>query len=586
MADKKITQLNPLLEPGVESNDVAAVANVSADQTEDHRRDFVQAGIRLMDTGTIDGDKIEDEGITNDKIAPGAVTGGPGGSIATDTITATNIAPNAIGASSELANSSVDVNALQNNSVQGVKMSPTAWNRGLDREDGSFQVGITNEITPGSFAGITYTAQGLISAVDASGDVPRESLPIATDTELGAVFVPTTSGLVVLPTGELDIATTVTAATHTKITYDEHGLVTAGEDLDPLDLPIATTTTVGAVSVPATDADGATPLDIDGAGQIEHAESGVTPDTYPKVIVDKYGHVTGGTDLAASDIPEISAELITSGTFPTTSGTPEQGFLNEVYTPAIADQSISRRHFSDISIAYIQENLPTSSAANGTDATVFRGCIWLRPSTGQLYMFDGNSWQIVAGGQLAKENLRFCGTYNATSNKIVALTDEGVSELLADGSAAFNVGSSLPSCEDGLSGTYFLIDTGGSGLTVTDVIGTSFAAGDIVLGISQASGWAKVAGIGGGGGGGGGSGFWSRTGAAPNALLTPTQAADNLNLQGGDFLALPHSTTTSTPVGGEGSLRWNSPANTLEVYSGSAWEVTLTNNSVIDCGTY
>ena len=42
-------------------------------------------------------------------------------------------------------------------------------------------------------------------------------------------------------------------------------------------------------------------------------------------------------------------------------------------------------------------------------------------------MFDGNSWQIVAGGQLAKENLRFCGTYNATTNQIVALTDEGVS---------------------------------------------------------------------------------------------------------------------------------------------------------------
>ena len=157
-------------------------------------------------------------------------------------------------------------------------------------------------------------------------------------------------------------------------------------------------------------------MDIDGAGQIEHAESGVTPDTYPKVIVDKYGHITGGTDLAASDIPEISAELITS-TFPTTSGTPEQGFLNEVYTPAIADQSISRRHFSDISIAYIQEN-PNVFCSNGTDATVFRGCIWLRPSTGQLYMFDGNSWQIVAGGQLAKD-LRFCGTCNATQTKLL-----------------------------------------------------------------------------------------------------------------------------------------------------------------------
>ena len=582
MADKKITQLNELTEPGVSSADVAPVADVSANETRKVTvPNFVEAGIRLMPSGSIDGVKLEDQSVDTDQIALQAITANR---IANDAVTQAKLAVDSVGAD-QLQNSAVDTAALQNNSVQGIKLSPTSINRGLDRDDG-FQVGITNEITPGSFAGITYTAQGLISAVDPSGDVPRESLPIATDTELGAVFVPTTSGLVVLPTGELDIATTVTAATHTKITYDEHGLVTAGEDLDPLDLPIATTTTVGAVSVPATDADGATPLDIDGAGRIEHAESGVTPDTYPKVIVDKYGHVTGGTDLAASDIPEISAELITSGTFPTTSGTPEQGFINEKYTPAIADQSISRRHFSDISIAYIQESLPTSSAAGGTDATVFRGCIWLRPSTGQLYMFDGNSWQIVAGGQLAKENLRFCGTYNATTNQIVALTDEGVSELLADGSAAFNVGSSLPSCEDGLSGTYFLIDTAGSNLTVTDVIGTSFAAGDIVVGISQTSGWAKVEGIGGGGGGGGGGGFWERTGAAPNALLTPTQAADNLNLQGGDFLALPHSTTTSTPVGGEGSLRWNSPANTLEVYSGSEWEVILTSNSVIDCGTY
>ena len=49
-------------------------------------------------------------------------------------------------------------------------------------------------------------------------------------------------------------------------------------------------------------------------------------------------------------------------------------------------------------------------------------------------MFDGNSWKIVAGGQLAQENLRFMGTFNAATNQIVALTDEGVSEQKQDGS--------------------------------------------------------------------------------------------------------------------------------------------------------
>ena len=111
-----------------------------------------------------------------------------------------------------------------------------------------------------------------------------------------------------LPTGALDIATTPSPPQRraTKITYDDHGLVTESEGIVPADLPIATTTTVGAVSVPATDDDGATPLDIDGAtADLTHAESGVTAGTYEKVTVNKYGHVTGGTDLVADDIPDL-----------------------------------------------------------------------------------------------------------------------------------------------------------------------------------------------------------------------------------------------------------------------------------------
>ena len=72
-------------------------------------------------------------------------------------------------------------------------------------------------------------------------------------------------------------------------------------------------------------------------------------------------------------------------------------------------------------------------------------------------MFNGNSWRIVAGGQLTQENLRFMGTYNADTNVIVTLTDEGVAQQLA-GSPAFTVGSPVPACDDELSGCYFLID--------------------------------------------------------------------------------------------------------------------------------
>ena len=59
-------------------------------------------------------------------------------------------------------------------------------------------------------------------------------------------------------------------------------------------------------------------------------------------------------------------------------------------------------------------------------------------------MFNGNAWHIVAGGRLTQENLRFCGTYNATTNQVVTLTDEGAAEQNEDGAIAFTVGQPVP----------------------------------------------------------------------------------------------------------------------------------------------
>lgn len=570
MADKKITELNQLAQANVNAADMAAVADISANETRKVSvPDLAQAGIRLMPADSIPGAKLEDDAITSDKIADNAVTTDKiaDGAVTTDKI------PNDAVTTAKIDDDAITSAKIADGEIKLADLDAANYGRGLDKS--SSNVGITNSITGGTFAGITFTDQGLISAVDpdGTGDVPRADLPIATATDVGVSSIPTTGGLTITGTGELSIDNTVTGAQHTKITYDEHGLVTAGENIGPADLPIATNTTVGAVQVPATDDDGDTALDIAADGDLTHATSGITEGTYEKVTVNKYGHVTAGTDLVAADIPNLDASKITSGTLGVSSNTPDLGISPQEYVTSIPPSGISRRHFSNTSISYIQEAQPTSTATAGTDQTVFRGCLWFKESTGQLYMFNGNGWHIVAGGQLTQENLRFCGTYNAETNAIVSLTDEGTAEQLQNGDIAFTVGDSVPNCDDKISGCYFLVETAGSNLAVNDVAGNDFTVGDLLLAISQASGWVQVEGSFSGGGGGGG--FWQRSGAAPDATLTPINAADNLELSGGDWLKLPRDSDLGGPPGApaetEGAVRWNNINNYIEVWTGTEW---------------
>ena len=570
MADKKITELNQLAQADVNAADVAPVADISANETRKVTvPDLVQAGIRLMPDESIPGAKLEDDAITSDKIADGAVTTDD---IADGAVTTDKLADDAV-TTDKIEDGAVTSEKIGDGEVKLADLDSANYGRGLDKN--ADNVGITNSITAGTYIGITYDEQGLITGVDpdGTGDIPRTDLPIATTTEVGAVSVPDDGGLNVTAAGAISIDNTVTAATNYKITYNEFGLVTGSDAIQPADLPKATTTTLGAVIVPDTDSDGdATPLNIDGDGKIEHDESGVTAGTYTKVGVDKFGHVTTGATLTASDIPDLNADQITSGTLPTAAATAEQGFDKEVYTTAIVDEGISRRHFNDISTAYIQENQPTSVSVAGTDATVFRGCLWFKESTGQLYMYNGNAWHIVAGGQLTQENLRFMGTYNAQTNQIVSLTDEGAAEQKGDGTLAFTAGQPVPSCDDDLSGCYFLIETAGSALTVNDVAGTAFTVGDLLLGISAAVGWVQVAGS--FGAGGGGDSLWERAGSSPTAELTPKNAADNLDLQGGDWLALPHGNgTTAAPSSGHvGTVRYDAVEKEIEIWDGTEWQ--------------
>ena len=83
---------------------------------------------------------------------------------------------------------------------------------------------------------VTYTANGLITGGAAIG---AGDLPVAASGTVGAVKTGTagTTGIAVSGAGEISINNSVTGATKAKVTYDAHGLITAGADLADSDLP-------------------------------------------------------------------------------------------------------------------------------------------------------------------------------------------------------------------------------------------------------------------------------------------------------------------------------------------------------------
>ena len=156
-------------------------------------------------------------------------------------------------------------------------------------------------------------------------------LPIATVSVAGAMLPGT--GLSVTGGGVVNHTNSVTAGTTSGVTFDAQGHITATTALVGGDLPVATSGVKGAVR-PGTGltVDGSGILDISAAtnialggviagsdfgistGTISLAtQGGLTAGTYTKATFNSKGIATGGTALVAGDIPNLAASQITSG---------------------------------------------------------------------------------------------------------------------------------------------------------------------------------------------------------------------------------------------------------------------------------
>jgi hypothetical protein len=443
MADLRVSELPALAGSDLAAADVLPVADLSASETRKlTAKELIQNGVALIDNGSL-----------------------PGGKITSGSITAVQIGTNAVGAS-ELADGAVDTAAildlavtnskiapgvdgakLTDDTVTAAKISAASLDRGLDKAGG--KIGHANTITAGARSGISFDAHGHITATAA---LSAADLPIATETAVGGVNVPPTGGLTVSPTGALTHGNTVTAGSISGISFDAQGHVTAAVPLVAADLPIATGTSLGAVSVPGPG------LVIQAGGALQHVTSGVAAGTYPKVTVDVRGHVTSGTVLTAADIPNLDASKVNTGTFD---------------AARLADRSITQDKLSNFAISFIQEAEPASVDL------YHNGMLWYQESTAQLHMWNGNSWMSVGSlGRLGTENMRFCGTFDAATGDILDVTQFGTAGAFAPGP--------IPAAIDKNTGAYFVCKVAGT------YNGELYDAGDWVLSLGLAKGWVRI----------------------------------------------------------------------------------------------
>lgn len=349
-------------------------------------------------------DKINLLAVTTGKIADGAVT---------DDKVATGIAGS----------------KLTDDSVTAAKIPTASLDRGLDKTSGS--IGHTNSVTPNTTSGITFDAQGHITATTA---LVAADLPEATSAAIGAVSVPTDSGLTVDAAGQISIDNTVTAATAPLITFDEHGLITGSSSLTSADLPLATSSAAGAVIVPTTSG-----LEVDASGNIFIPDQAQIANaaTFTKVTVNEQGIVTAGTTLAAADIPDISAEKLTSGTLP---------------AGRIANDYVTGAMMADSSTAKF-------GGANDSGGIVvfpsadFKGQFFFDSRNEDLYIYDGNAYQPVT---ITSGEIIFGGTYDASTNLIASVTTAGQS-------AGFTAGSALPAASADNLKYYLVVSVQGTG---------------------------------------------------------------------------------------------------------------------------
>jgi hypothetical protein len=442
MADIKITDLSALAVGDVASGDVLAIVDLSANETKKvTSADLLSASVAFLAPGAIPIAKVDTTGLTlpSDSVGTSQISTG---AVATDELAADSVTNAKLAAGSLTAAkfNNQNANVVLAGPIGGAAATPTF--RALDAADipsattttrggvivptsgglavdGSGNVSISNSVTPASFGWINHDADGLITA---SRALLGSDVPVATTSTRGTVAV---NGFGLVMSGdEIRHSNSVFGTDLGFVTYDSHGHITAGRPLLDIDLPVATTSTVGGVSI-------GSGLSSTAGGEISVALGDVA--TIGGYALGAEFSTNNANQLALSF---VSTSLLT-GTIPgsqLTSGT--------VTGTELASQSTCR----------IASTLP----ANGD----YTGQLFYNTNNADLLLWDGNTYRTVstAGGTLV-----LAGTYDASTNLLDSVTAAGTA-------LGYVAGAALPNAATANKGYYVVVSQTGTGVAPAPLV--------------------------------------------------------------------------------------------------------------------
>ena len=378
MSDIKIADLTALAAVDVASGDLLAIVDVSADETKKvTAADLIEASVDFLSSGAIPIAKVDTTGIT----------------LAADSVGSSQISTGAVG-SDELATGSVTNAKLASGSLTADKFGTQS----------------ANTVLAGPIGGGAATPT--FRALDPA------DLPLATTTTVGGVIVPTSGGLAVDVAGNVSISNSVTPGSFGWVNHDADGLITSSRALLGSDVPVATTSTRGTVAVNGSG------LTMSG-NEIRHSNS-VTAANLGFVTYDAQGHVTAGRALIAGDLPVATTSAVGgisvgSGLNVTAGGAVSVAVGDSVTVGGYAlggqftVNASNQLEINYISATYITGTISTSQIADDavTGAKVanqatckisattpasgdYEGQLFYNSSSGSLQLWNGSSYQAIS----------------------------------------------------------------------------------------------------------------------------------------------------------------------------------------------
>jgi hypothetical protein len=478
MADLRISELAALAGANLAAGDLLPIADVSASETKKITvTDLVGNATTLIADATIPGAKIlfssqeiagtalEDGAVDTTQLADEAVTAAKLADESTVDLVTTLPASGAFVGQIALDTDDSKIYCWNGSTWVSIKAAGSI-NTVIGGTVGVVNVTVTttgDSVTVSTTLDNTSTAaQFLAGPTSAAGAVGYRTiaagdLPTATTGAKGAVVVNGNGLTLSGDTIAIDNTVTAEASDYHIVQYDANGLVTDGRTIIAADVPVATASSIGVVQP-------GSGLGVDGGGTLSHSNS-ITAGSAAKVTYDTEGHVVAAIGLDPTDIPELDASKITTGTFA---------------AARLAANSVTAEQLADYGIAQVSSTQPIPE---------FAGQLWINPTDRTAYVWVGQvspaqGYYLPLNNEFgAQANLRFGGTYNASTNTIASLNTYGAS-------AGLTVGSALVAPTAASSGLYLLVTTTGTGTAPAPAV--SLDVGDWILSPGSGTTWTHV----------------------------------------------------------------------------------------------